>query len=113
MSSKLKIIKGDTVLVRRGKDKGKRGLVKTISPRSSMLTVEGVNVVKRHTKAGGAGQQAAGIYEKEAPLPVSAVMYVCPKCNQPSRIKYKMTDEGSLRICGRCNETALESAKGR
>lgn len=111
--TKLKIIKGDMVFVRRGKDKGKRGLVKTISPRSGMLTVEGVNVVKRHTKAGASGQQAAGIYEKEAPLPVSAVMYVCPKCNEPSRLKYKLTDTGSLRICGKCSETALESAKGR
>ena len=113
MATKLKIVKGDTVLVRRGKDKGKRGAVKTVSPKSGMLTVEGVNIVKRHTKPGGAGQQAAGIYEKEAPLPVSAVMYVCPKCNQPSRVKYKADGDGFQRICGKCSETALESAKGR
>ena len=108
-----KIIKGDTVMIRRGKDKGKRGTVKSVSPKASMLTVEGINVVKRHTKAGQAGQQAAGIYEKEAPLPFSAVMYVCPKCSEPSRVKHKLTAEGSLRVCGKCGETALESAKGR
>jgi len=72
-----------------------------------------MNIVKRHTKAGGQGKQSAGIYEKEAPLPVSAVMYVCPKCSRPSRLKYRLTAEGAQRLCGKCGETALESAKGR
>ena len=109
----LNIIKGDTVLVRRGKDKGKRGTVKSVFPKDGSLTVEGINVIKRHTKAGAQGQQSAGIYEKEAPLPASAVMYVCGKCSKPSRVKHKVTTAGSQRVCGKCGEPALESAKGR
>jgi len=110
---KLKLIKGDTVMVRRGKEKGKRGTIKSVFPKEGQATVEGLNVVKRHTKQGYGGAKSAGIYEKEAPLPLSALQYVCTKCDAPSRIKYQMGPEGKQRICGRCGEPAPESVKGR
>jgi large subunit ribosomal protein L24 len=110
---KTKVIKGDTVMIRRGKEKGKRGTIKAMFPREGLATVEGLNVVKRHTKQGYSGAKSAGIYEKEAPLPISALQYVCAKCDAPSRIKYQTGSEGKQRVCGRCGEPAPESAKGR
>ena len=110
---KLKLIKGDTVMVRRGKEKGKRGTIKTVFPKAGQATVAGLNVVKRHTKQGFAGAKAAGIFEKESPLPISALQYVCLKCDAPSRIKYENGPQGKQRVCGRCGEPAPESVKGR
>ncbi|MFY9781415.1 MAG: 50S ribosomal protein L24 [Candidatus Baltobacteraceae bacterium] len=110
---KSKLIKGDTVAVRRGKEKGKRGTVKAVFPKEGLATVEGLNVVKRHSKQGYAGAKSAGIYEKEAPLPLSALQYICAKCDAPARIKYQTGSEGKQRVCGRCGEPAPESVKGR
>ena len=67
------IVKGDTVVLRRGREKGKRGTVKAVFPKDGTATVEGLNVVKRHTKQGVDGAKTAGIYEKEAPIPLSAL----------------------------------------
>jgi large subunit ribosomal protein L24 len=110
---KTKLIKGDTVMVRRGKEKGKRGTIKAVFPKIGFATVEGLNVVKRHTKQGYGGATAAGIFEKEAPLPISVLQYVCLACDAPARIKYKIGPEGKQRVCGRCGEPAPESVKGR
>jgi large subunit ribosomal protein L24 len=110
---KVKIAKGDTVVVRRGKEKGKRGTVKAVFPKTGQATVEGLNVVKRHTKQGYGGSKTAGIFEKESPLPISALQYVCPKCGDPSRVKFKDGQNGKQRICGRCAEPAAETTKGR
>jgi len=108
------IVKGDTVMLRRGKEKGKRGLVKHVFPKDGVATVEGLNVVKRHTKQGVGGAKSAGIYEKEAPLPISVLQFVCAKCGAPSRVKYKLAPDGKKqRICGRCAEVAAEPVKGR
>ena len=112
-ASKTKIIKGDAVVIRRGKEQGKRGTVKAVFPKEGLATVEGLNVVKRHTKQGQAGAKSAGIYEKEAPLPLSALQYVCAACDAPARIKYQFGPEGKQRVCGRCGEPAPESAKER
>ncbi len=112
-SVKSKIIKGDTVMVRRGKSKGKQGIVKAVFPRAGLATVEGLNLVKRHTKQGMGGVKSAGIFEKESPLPLGALMYVCEKCSAPSRLKYRRAEAGATRLCGRCGEPARESVKGR
>lgn len=104
-------------MVRRGKERGKRGTVKAVHGASA--TVEGVNVVKRHTKQGsksanmGGSVQTGGIIEKEAALPVSALQYVCEKCKLPTRLRHGRTSDGSThRICSRCGEPARDSAKG-
>jgi large subunit ribosomal protein L24 len=112
------IVKGDTVMIRRGKEKGKRGVVKAVFPKSGMATVEGLNIVKRHTKQGtqqqnmGGSAQTGGILEKEAPLPISALQYVCEKCKAPTRIRHRETAEGTHRVCSKCGEPARLSAKG-
>lgn len=114
---KATIIKGDPVMVRRGKERGKRGTVKAVHGLSA--TVEGVNVVKRHTKQGnksgnmGGAIQTGGIIEKEAALPVAVLQYVCEKCKQPTRLRRGRTSDGAThRICVRCGEPARDSAKG-
>ena len=112
------IIKGDTVMLRRGKEKGKRGIVKAVFSRTGTATVEGVNVVKRHTKQGtksqnmGGAAQTGGILEKESPLPLAALQYVCEKCKMPTRLRHHATPEGTKRICAKCGEPARVSAKG-
>ncbi|MEO9264527.1 MAG: 50S ribosomal protein L24 [Candidatus Baltobacteraceae bacterium] len=112
------IVKGDTVLIRRGKEKGKRGVVKAVFPAAGKATVEGLNIVKRHTKQGqesGAmsSQQTGGIIEKEAPLPTSALQYVCEKCKTPTRLRRGRTADGiAHRVCVKCGEPARDSGKG-
>lgn len=116
---KAAIIKGDTVMVRRGKERGKRGTVKAVLGRGAV--VEGVNVVKRHAKqqsqqrqsAMGRSMQGGGIIEKEAALPISALQYVCEKCKMPARLRHGRTADGIVhRICTRCGEPGRDSAKG-
>ncbi|HTU71099.1 MAG TPA: 50S ribosomal protein L24 [Candidatus Baltobacteraceae bacterium] len=118
MAAKLHIVKGDTVVVRRGKEKGKRGVVKAVFPKAGFATVEGLNIVKRHTKAGqqrgnmGAAQ-SGGIIEKEAPFPISALMAVDPKDNAPTRLRRGRTADGvPHRVAVRSGEPLRESAKG-
>jgi large subunit ribosomal protein L24 len=100
----MKIKKGDTVLVINGKDNGKKGKVRFAYPRDGKIIVEGVNFVKKHSKARGAVRQA-GIIDLEAPLDVSNVMFLCSKCNKPARIGYKTLEDGrKVRFCRVCNE---------
>ena len=116
---KATILKGDTVMVRRGKERGKRGTVKAVQSASGTATVEGVNVVKRHTKQSsksgnmGGAMQTGGIIEKEAALPLSTLQYVCEKCKLPTRLRHGRTTDGRAhRLCARCGEPARDSAKG-
>jgi large subunit ribosomal protein L24 len=101
---KLKIRKGDTVIVRTGRDRGKTGRVMRVVPEERRVFVERLNVVKRHQKARSA-QQPGGIVEKEAPLHVSKVMLVCSKCNKPTRVgRARLEDGRPTRVCKRCEE---------
>jgi large subunit ribosomal protein L24 len=100
----MKIKKEDTVLVIAGKDKGKKGKVRQIMPKGNVLIIEGVNIIKRHMKPRGQARQA-GIIEREAPLQISNVMLLCPKCNKPVRIQSKILEDGKrVRVCGKCDE---------
>jgi large subunit ribosomal protein L24 len=110
---KAHIIKGDTVVLRRGKEKGKRGVVKAVFPRRGVAFVEGLNVVKRHTKQGAAGAKTAGIYEKEAAIPLGALAIADPKTGLPTRIKRITTADGRVRVARRSGEALLASTKGR
>ena len=111
--SKSKIVKGDTVVLRRGKEKGKRGIVKHVFPKDGMATVEGLNVVKRHTKPGQAGQaQGGGIIEKEAPIPLSALMVVDPKTDKPTRVRrVRQADGTTVRVGVKSGEQLLVPGK--
>lgn len=100
----MKIRKNDTVLVIAGKDKGKKGKVRFAYPKEERLLVEGVNFIKRHTRASGRVRQA-GIIEREVPIPVSNVMLLCNRCNRPTRIGFHFLEDGrKVRICRSCHE---------
>lgn len=91
---KLHITKGDLVQVVSGDDKGKRARVLRVHPKSGRVTVEGVNVVKRHRKA--TQTTAAGILEFPAPIHHSKVMLVDPKTGAPTRIRRRVDTDGTL-----------------
>jgi large subunit ribosomal protein L24 len=100
----MKIRKNDTVLVITGKDKGKKGKVRFAHPEDDRITVEGVHMIKKHTKAKGQVRQA-GIIEREAPVAISSVMLVCSKCNKPTRVGSRILQDGrKARVCRACGE---------
>ena len=100
----MKIRKNDTVLVIAGKDKGKKGKVRFVYPKKNRILVEGINFIKKHSKARGQARQA-GIIDLEAPVQTSNVMLFCDKCNHPVRIGFRFLEDGrKVRICRSCNE---------
>ena len=100
---KLHVRKGDTVYILTGKDAGKRGKIIQALPSKRKVVVEGINVVKRHTRPTKAMPQG-GIVEKEAPIDSSNVMLVCGKCNKPTRVARKIVDDRRYRACKKCGE---------
>ncbi len=99
------IIKNDTVKIIAGNHKGKVGRVLKVFPKANRVIVEKVNLIKRHTRPRSA-QDKGGIIEKEAPIHVSNVMLVCPKCSKPSRTKVGLLSDGTkVRVCKSCSET--------
>jgi len=100
----MKIRKNDTVLVITGKDKGKKGKVRKALPREDKVIVEGLNMIKRHSRTKGQARQA-GIIELEAPLHVSKVMLICNKCGKPVRVGLRLLESGEkARVCRACSE---------
>ena len=104
MSQKLHVKTGDTVVVISGKDKGKQGVIKACEPKKSRVVVEGVNVVKRHTKPSQANPQG-GIIEKEAPIHVSNVMYFDSASGKATRVGYKFEDGKKVRFAKSSGKT--------
>jgi large subunit ribosomal protein L24 len=100
----MNIRKNDTVVVIAGKDKGKRGKVRFAYPKTERVLVEGVNFIKKHSRARGAARQA-GIIDREASIPLSNVMLLCNKCNRPARVGFRFLADGrKVRICRSCGE---------
>jgi large subunit ribosomal protein L24 len=89
--------KGDKVRVISGKDKGKTGVILAAYPKEARVLVEGVNVVKKHSKPSQANPQG-GIISFEAPIHVSNVMPIDPKTGNPTRVGYKMVDGKKVRV---------------
>jgi large subunit ribosomal protein L24 len=100
---KLKIKKGDKVIVTTGRDKGRTGEVLKVLPTENRVVVQGVNIVKRHTRP--AMGNPGGIVEKEATIHVSNVAHVDPKDNKPTRVGYRTLDDGrKVRFAKRSGE---------
>jgi large subunit ribosomal protein L24 len=98
----LKIRKGDRVTVLAGKDRGKRGKVLRSFPDKRRVIVEGVNLVKRHSRPSKENPQG-GIVSKEAPIHVSNVALVCGSCDRAVRVAYRFDAEGNKRrFCRKC-----------
>jgi large subunit ribosomal protein L24 len=102
MTAKMKIKKGDNVVVITGRDKGKTGQVLRAIPTESRVLVQGINMMKRHTapKPGEPG----GIVEREAPIHVSNVAHVDPDTKKPSRVGFKIVDGKKVRFARRSGE---------
>ncbi|MFW6277247.1 MAG: 50S ribosomal protein L24 [Prolixibacteraceae bacterium] len=95
MQKKLHIKKGDTVVVITGENKGQKGRVLEVVRKTNRAIVEGVNLMKKHTKPNAENPQG-GIIEQEAPVHVSNLMLVDPKSGEPTRISRKLNDKGDL-----------------
>lgn len=92
VNPKLRIRKGDEVIVITGKDKGKKGSVLKVVPATRKILVQGVNMIKRHTRPTSAGP--GGIIEKEALMHVSNVAHIDPKLDKPTRVGYRVLENG-------------------
>lgn len=103
-NNKLHVKKDDTVFVITGKDKGKKGRVIAAFPRENRVLVEGVNMIKKHSKPSQQNPQG-GIITQEAPIHVSNVMLVDPKSGQPTRVGYKVLENGKkVRVAKKSGE---------
>ncbi|MGI8586638.1 MAG: 50S ribosomal protein L24 [Chloroflexia bacterium] len=95
----MNVHKGDTVVVITGEDKGKRGVVRQVNPAKNKVTVEHINVMRKHTR-GRSGARQAGIIEIEAPMNASKVMVWCPDCRKPVRVGHSYMPDGTkIRVC--------------
>ena len=103
----MKLKKGDTVLITSGKDSGREGKVAVVLPKEGKVIVEGANKYKKHIKPRSGGQ-AGSIQDRERPINVANVAFMCPKCKQVTRIGYKVTREGKkIRVCRKCEQDLL------
>ena len=102
------IRKNDSVVVTTGKDSGKKGRVLKVLPAKGRVVVEGVNIIKRHTKPNPQRNIKGGIAEREAAIHASNVMIMCGECGKRTRIGHKLLGDGTkTRICRHC-EGALD-----
>ena len=94
--------KNDNVLVIAGKDRGKKGRVLKVVPAKNRLVVEGVNMIKRHTKPNPQRNIKGGIVEREGTVHASNVQLVCPECGKLTRIGHRVDGDRKVRICRKC-----------
>lgn len=101
VNKRLKLRKGDKVLVLQGKDRGREGTIDKVYPKKGLVQVGGVNIFKKHLKSRGEGKPG-GIVEVSKPIPVSKVALICSKCGKKTRIGYEVGKDGKIRICKKC-----------
>lgn len=98
-----KIRREDTVLVIKGKERGKTGVIRQMIPHKRRVIVTGVNMVKRHMRP--RAERPGGIIEREGSIHVSNVMIICKSCNKPTRVGFRFRENGSkVRFCRHCNQ---------
>ena len=97
------IKKNDNVLGIAGRDRGKRGRVMVVNPGKNGVIVEGVNIIKRHTKPNPQKNVKGGIVERETSMSAAKVQVVCPQCGAATRIGHQVLEDGKkVRICRKC-----------
>ena len=100
-----KIRRNDTVMVTKGRDRGRQGRVQRVLPKQGRIVVEGINLMSRHMRA-QPGVRQAGIIQIEVPLAISNVDLLCPRCNRSVRVGFTFLDDGKkVRVCKKCHET--------
>ncbi|NLJ86237.1 MAG: 50S ribosomal protein L24 [Firmicutes bacterium] len=103
MANKVHVKKGDRVYVLTGEERGKSGKILRVIPKQNRVIVDGINLMKKHTRPTATNTQG-GIIESPAPMDASKVMLICPSCDQPSRIRRERGANGVVRICKRCEK---------
>ena len=99
-----RIRKGDTVAVLTGKDRGKRGKILGMMPDRGAALVERLNLVK-HFERRTQADRPGGIVEREAPIALAKLALVCPRCDRPSRVGFRLSEgQAKQRVCRRCGE---------
>ena len=102
--AKAKIHKGDQVMVISGKEAGKTGKVIRVDPDKGRLVVERLNMMRRHTRPDPKKNPQGGVIEREGTMDTSNVMLICPACNQPTRVGFRVSGRGDkVRVCRRDN----------
>ncbi len=99
----MKIKKNDQVLIISGKDRGRKGKVIEALPKQGRLIIEGINLRKKHVKPKKSGEKGQ-IVETPAPLNVSDVKLICPKCGKAVRTRYKVEGKKKYRACKKCGQ---------
>lgn len=99
----LNILKNEIVIVIKGKEKGKKGKVLKVFPEKGKIIIEGLNLIKKHTKK-RRQQDQAGIIEKEGPISISNVSVYCSKCKKGVRVGIKRGNKKPVRFCKKCNQ---------
>jgi large subunit ribosomal protein L24 len=97
-----KLKKGDTVQILLGKDRGKSGQIERVLTKKEQIVVGGLNVYKRHVK-GRMGIEG-GIIDLVKPMNLSNVALICPNCKKMTRVGFKVTDSGKMRVCKKCGK---------
>ena len=105
--SKVKIKKGDQVVVTSGRDNGREGRVMQVMPRENRAIVEGINMIKKHTRPNPQAQVQGGILEREAPIHLSNLMVVCPDTGQPTRVGFRKGADGKTQRYAKKSGAAL------
>ncbi|MBI4803474.1 MAG: 50S ribosomal protein L24 [Elusimicrobia bacterium] len=102
----IRLKKKDMVMVIAGKDKGKKGEIKEVLPQDDRVIVMGINIVFKHKRS--TKDKPGGIHKLEAPMHISNVQLICPKCAKPVKIKVAKIQSGEkLRACRKCGEAIL------
>ncbi|MFC2062112.1 50S ribosomal protein L24 [Elusimicrobiota bacterium] len=99
----LKVKKKDIVIIKTGKDKGKKGEVLKVYNESNRVLISKLNLSKVHTRP--SQQNQGGVVEKESPVNISNLQLQCPKCSQPTKVKFDYLEDGEkVRVCKKCGE---------
>lgn len=102
----LKIKKGDEVLVKSGKDRGKKGKIIRVLPTKNRVVVEGLNMRKKHIRPKKAGEKGNTVLIPFS-MNISNVQIICPSCSKPTRIGYKIVGKNKTRICKKCSSSIV------
>ncbi len=102
-----RIRRGDRVVVISGRSRGARGVVRQVDRKKQRVTIEGVNMIKRHQRARSVQQQSA-IVEREGPIHISNVMLLDPSTDEPTRVGFRRREDGALVRVGKRSGEAIE-----